>query len=88
MLGRNITTISSIFRLYRKSALKGISMKSNNFDICAEMLFDMIKKNRKITEVPVTLTTRIYGESKISNTREIKNHLKLLSKIAKWRIVG
>lgn len=88
MLGKNITTMSSIFRLYRKSALKRISMKSNNFDICAEILFDMIKKNKRIEEVPVTLTTRIYGESKISNTREIKNHLKLLSKIAKWRVIG
>ncbi len=88
LLGRNITTMSSIFRLYKKSALKGISMKSSGFDICAEILFDMIKKKRNIVEVPVTLTTRIYGESKISNMREIKNHLRLLSRIAKWRIAG
>lgn len=87
MLGQDITTMSSIFRLYKKSALKGISMKSHGFDICAEILFDMIKKNRRVVEVPVTLTTRIYGESKISNTREIKNHLKLLSKVAKWRLM-
>lgn len=86
MLGKNVTTMSSIFRLYKKTALKGISMKSDGFDVCAEILFDMIKKNRKVAEVPVTLTTRIYGESKISNRKEIKNHLKLLSKIAKWRI--
>ena len=88
MLGRNITTMSSIFRLYKKSSLKGISMKSSGFDICAEILFDMIKKGRNVVEVPVTLTTRIYGESKISNTKEIKNHIKLLSKVAKWRIAG
>ena len=85
MLGKKITTMSSIFRLYRKSALEGISMKSHGFDVCAEILFDMIKKGRRVVEVPVTLTTRIYGESKISNTREIKNHLKLLFKIAFWR---
>lgn len=87
LLGQDITTMSSIFRLYRRDALKGISMKSHGFDICAEILFDMIKKNRRVVEVPVTLTTRIYGESKISNTKEIKNHLKLLSKVAKWRII-
>lgn len=88
LLGRDITTMSSIFRLYKRSALKGISMKSNNFDICAEMLFDMIKKNCRVVEVPVTLTTRIYGESKLNNMQEIKNHLRLLTKIAKWRLIG
>ena len=87
-LGQKITSMSSIFRLYKKSALRGISMKSNNFDICAEMLFDMIKKGRNVVEVPVTLTTRIYGESKINNRREIKNHIKILSKILKWRLFG
>ena len=86
LLGRNITAMSSIFRLYRRDALKGISMKSRGFDICAEILFDMIKKGRNVIEVPVTLTTRIYGESKLSNTKEIKNHIKLLAKIAKWRV--
>lgn len=88
LLGRDITTMSSIFRLYKKTSLRGVSMKSNSFDICAEILFDMIKKNRKVVEVPVTLTTRIYGESKLNNMQEIKNHLKLLAKIAKWRLVG
>jgi glycosyltransferase involved in cell wall biosynthesis len=86
MLGKRITAMSSLFRLYKKSALKGISMRSNDFDINAEILFDMIKKGKKITEVPVTLTTRKYGESKLKNTREIKNHLRLLSKILAWRI--
>lgn len=85
-LGRKITSMSSIFRLYRKSSLDGISMKSNNFDINAEILFDMIKKNKKIVEVPATLTTRIYGESKLNNIQEIKNHLGILSKIIKWRL--
>ncbi|MFA4819930.1 MAG: glycosyltransferase [Candidatus Aenigmatarchaeota archaeon] len=87
-LGRKITSMSSIFRLYKKSALRGIGMKSNNFDICAEMLFDMIKNGKSITEVPVTLTTRMYGESKLNNRREIKNHIKVLTKILKWRLFG
>jgi len=88
VLGRKITSMSAIFRLYKKSSLNGIEMKSNNFDLNAEIVFNMIKKKMKIVEVPVTLTTRIYGESKIDNKREIKNHLKLLSKIVKWRITG
>ncbi len=87
-LGRNITSMSAIFRVYRRSALKGVSMTSNNFDINAEMLFDMIKKKKSIVEVPVTLTARKYGVSKISFTKETKNHLKILSKIVKWRFSG
>ncbi len=86
LLGRKVTAVSSIFRVYKKSALRGISMDSNDFSINAEILFDMIKKGKSVTEVPVTLTTRIYGESKINNTREIKNHLRMLGKIIKWRI--
>ncbi len=87
-LGRNVTSMSAIFRVYKRSALRGISMTSNNFDINAEILFDMIKKGKNVAEVPVTLTARKYGKSKISFTKETKNHIKILSKIVKWRFLG
>lgn len=87
-LGRPVTSISAIFRLYRRSALVRAGMKSADFDVNAEILFSMLKLGMSVVEVPVTLTARIYGESKMNNVREIKNHLKLLSEVVKWRMSG
>jgi dolichol-phosphate mannosyltransferase len=86
MLGKRMTTTSSIFRLYRTEQLRQLKLSSKAFSICAEILFKLVLDKRKIEEVPVTLTTRIYGESKIRNARETKNHLKMLASVGLWRI--
>ena len=86
LLGRKISTVSAIFRLYRTEQLKELDLRSNKFDICAEILFKLIKNKRRIAEVPVTLTTRIHGVSKLNNFQEAKNHLKLLFRILLWRL--
>ena len=86
LLGQKISTISSIFRLYKTSELKKLKLKSNGFDICAEILVKMLQKKKRIEEVPVKLTTRIYGESKLNNRKEFINHIKMLSKVSGWKI--
>ena len=86
LLGKKISTISSISRLYRTSELKKLKLESKGFDICAEILVKMLRNKNHIEEVPVKLTTRIYGESKLDNKKEFINHMKLLSKLALWRI--
>ena len=48
----------------------------------------MIFNGCRIEEVPVKLTTRIYGESKLDNKKEIVNHIRMLSRVAKWKVVG
>lgn len=88
LLGKRISSISSIFRLYRTGQLKELKLESDGFDISAEILVKLLRKKKKIVEVPVTLTTRIYGVSKLNNFKEAKNHIKLLSRILWWNITG
>lgn len=85
---QGITAFSSIFRLYKTEQLKNLSLSSRGFTINAEILFQLLRQKRRIVEVPVTLTSRIYGESKINNLSEIRNHLYLLRKILAWRMKG
>lgn len=88
LLGQKVTAISPIFRLYKSDQVKELPLTSNNFDINAEILFKLLQTKRKVAEIPAELTTREFGESKIDNVREIRNHLKLLSKVFKYRLSG
>ncbi len=86
LLGKKIKAISSIFRLYKTEQLRELKLESNGFDLNAEILVKLIRNRRRVAEVPVTLTTRIYGVSKLNNFKEAKNHIKLLSKILWWKL--
>ncbi|MFC2143120.1 glycosyltransferase family 2 protein [Candidatus Aenigmatarchaeota archaeon] len=86
LLSEKIKSVSPIFRLYKTEQVKELDLESDDFIICAEILVKLIKNKRKVTEVPVTLTKRKYGVSKLDNKKEIKNHLILLTKILFWRI--
>lgn len=86
LLGRNITSTSSIFRLYRSNSLKHLQLKSKSFDINAEILFKLILNGYSVCEAPVTLTSRVWGRSKIKILREVMNHMKWFLKILFWRL--
>lgn len=86
LLGKDVSAVSSIFRLYRASVLKGLELHSQSFQINAEILTLLIQENRVIREVPVTLTNRKFGRSKINFFREIRNHLRLFGRILIWRL--
>jgi dolichol-phosphate mannosyltransferase len=87
-LGRKVTAMSSIFRLYRASVIKKLSLESRHFGINAEIMFKLIQAGGKFVEVPVTLLTRTAGVSKISTIREIRGHFKLLAQIVRWRLLS
>jgi glycosyltransferase involved in cell wall biosynthesis len=88
ILGSRISCISPIFKLYKTKQLKQLKLTSNEFIINAEIVVKLLRSKKKFSEVPVTLTKRIYGESKINITKEIKNHLLFIVKVMKWRILG
>ncbi len=88
MLGSNITSVSPIFRLYKREALCAMDIESNGFDINAEILAKLIIHNKKVVEIPVALHRRERGESKINVKREINNHVRLLLKIFKVKYLG
>jgi glycosyltransferase involved in cell wall biosynthesis len=86
LLGRPVTSASSIFRLYRSSALTNLTLTSRSFDINAEILLKILQKGGHVREVPATLGRRRAGVSKIRFGREIKNHLFLFARILAWRL--
>lgn len=88
LLGKQITSINQIFRLYKTEQLKQLSLTSVGFDINAEILFKLVFKGKSFTEVPAELTSRIYGVSKLNYVREIRRHIVLIMKIIKWKLFG
>ena len=85
LLGRNITCVSPIFRLYKKDALTEMNISSRNFAINAEIISKLIISGKKVIEVPVPLLKRKYGHSKINIIKEIKNYILLMYKIFKTK---
>lgn len=81
LLGEHITSISPIFRLYKRSSLENISLVSNNFEINAEILAKLLISGKKVYEVPVPLYQRQLGVSKINIWKEVLNNISLIGKI-------
>jgi glycosyltransferase involved in cell wall biosynthesis len=88
LLGRGITAVSPVFRLYKRSVFQEFPIESNNFEINAEILAKLIIAGRRVVEVPVELHKREHGISKIRVSREIKNNIRILAKIAKTKYFG
>lgn len=72
--------------MYKASAVKKLKLESGGFDINAEILARMLQNKALVAEVPVTLTSRKFGTSKIKITKEMKSNFKLLWKILFWKI--
>jgi dolichol-phosphate mannosyltransferase len=66
LLGSQITCVSPIFRLYKRSVLNGIDLTSSNYEINAEIISKLIISGKSVVEVPVPLLKRKYGISKIN----------------------
>lgn len=85
--GARIRSFSSMFRLYRVSSLKTLTLESPGFSLSAEILAKLVRQKEIIAEVPVTLSHRTIGTSKIRFLKETRNHLALLCKIVWWRFI-
>jgi glycosyltransferase involved in cell wall biosynthesis len=80
-LGRGITSVSPIFRLYRREVFSHISLTSNKYEVNAEILAKMILGGMKVREVPAHLYRRECGYSKAHLTKSVRNHVTILYKI-------
>lgn len=88
IFGSKITCTNGFFRLYKTKDLKGLDLKENGFGISAEILFKLLEKKKKYSEIPAELTVRQFGESKLNYKKEMARHLRLLFKIIGWKIKG
>lgn len=80
-----ITCVSPIFRLYETKTLSNLEIESENFEINAEIISKYLILGCRVTEVPVKLHKRRYGESKINIRREVANNLKMMRKIVRTK---
>jgi len=72
-----LTAYTPIFRLYRASVLKSLTLKSSGFEINAEIAARLLRARKKVAEVPVRLSVRREGTSKLNRGRELAHHLRL-----------
>jgi dolichol-phosphate mannosyltransferase len=87
LLQYDLTCVSGIFRLYKKKALDELTLESNNFEICAEIISKLILNGKSVHEVGVKVYSREYGESKLNVKKEVVNNLRILSKIFKVKYI-
>lgn len=81
LFGRTLTAYTPILRLYRASVLKSLPLKSEGFEINAEIAARMAKAGRRLAEVPAVLTERRVGRSKLRPWRELGRHLALIARL-------
>jgi glycosyltransferase involved in cell wall biosynthesis len=65
MLGLPMRTVNSAFKLYRRSVLSSLPLKSNGWFLDAEVLYWVARRGYRFREIPVPLLERKGGTSKI-----------------------
>lgn len=73
-------TYTSIFRAYRRTAAKSVAYEEDGFVFTAETLIRAAEMGYRIAEVPMTLHTRKYGQTKMKVARTMRGHLILMGK--------
>jgi len=75
-------TYTSMFRAYRREALRSITWRSDGFLSTSEILMEAAAAGFTIFESPTTLATRRFGQSKIRILRVMGDHLGYLRRLA------
>ena len=81
LISTKLTAYTPMFRLYRRAALSKLDLKSEGFEISAEIAARFVRRGLKVAEVPAALTTRRAGASKLRRWRELKRHAALILRL-------
>jgi dolichol-phosphate mannosyltransferase len=73
---------TSMFRAYRRDWFRPEFITSDHFVGVTEVLVHAILAGAKVSEYPVVLRRRVYGDSKLKVGRATLEHLRLMGKIA------
>jgi len=68
--GVHLKDILSGYRALTKSSVESLDLNKSGFEIEAEMTIEMVKKEFKIVEVPITYETRIKSVTKLNPIRD------------------
>jgi len=88
LLRSHLHTFTAMVRVYKKEVVKNIEINSNTFMGVTEILAKALLRGYKAKEIPVTLTARKFGVSKLKTARAIRDHLKLIKSIAAHKVWG
>jgi Domain of unknown function (DUF3473)/Glycosyl transferase family 2 len=86
VLRQKLHTYTSCFRVYRRQAVLGVSVKRGGFFGVTEMLGRLDLAGRRIVEFPTTLEARVLGRSKMRVLGTILGHLGLLAQLVRLRL--
>jgi dolichol-phosphate mannosyltransferase len=78
LINKNIFTYTSIFKLYRTSVIKEMSIETSGFVSVSELFIKSILNGARVIEFPCVLQIRKYGDSKIRILNSINNHIKFM----------
>jgi hypothetical protein len=86
VLHQRLSTYTSCFRVYRRSAVVKVNVRRGGFLGVAEMIGRLDLSGSRIVEYPTTLEVRVLGQSKMKVLRTIIGHMGLLADLARARI--
>ena len=86
VLRNKLSTYTSCFRVYRRSAVQDVRVRSGNFLGVVELLGALDQRGSRIVEHPAILDVRVLGRSKMKTVRTIAGHLGLMGRLAAGRL--
>lgn len=81
VLKQRLHTYTSCFRVYRRSAILKLTLKHQGFLAVVELIGKLDLQDSVVVECPATLTTRIYGASKMKTAQVLLGHVRLLCEL-------
>jgi hypothetical protein len=70
-LGLNLDDPFTMYKVFRRDCVAGLTFESNRFDFDYELLFKIVRKGYRPIEIPVNYRSRTFNEGKkVSMTRD------------------
>ncbi len=87
LLSSDLYTFTAMVRVYKKPVIQNIQFKSNTFLSVTEIMIKSLLKGYHVKELPAELNVRKFGASKMKTFRVIIDHLGLIGRIIRYKIV-
>ena len=86
VLRQKLFTYTSCFRVYRRSAVAGLALRTPGYLGLTELVARLDLADHRVVEHPSTLEVRVLGVSKMKVIRNIIGHLRLLAGLLHQRL--
>lgn len=79
LIQRDVHTFTCLFRAYRRQAVASIDFRGNGFSAVGEIFLKGLLRGLRVVEVPMPLTERQFGESKLRIGDAVLAHAQLIT---------